>query len=238
MSLRDLARRVPGMRRTYRFAYDLMLRMKSEERVFTDIYRGKKWLGSESVSGLGSDPSQTRIVSLAIPKLIAEFGIKSLHDIPCGDFFWMSRVELERVEYFGSDIVAELIEGNNAAHSRPHVHFAQANLLEGSLRKVDLMFVRDCLVHFSYQDIFTALKNIAKSESTYLLSTTFPDRTRNTDIPTGRWRPINLEISPFNLPTPMRTINEGCTEAGGAFADKSLALWRVDDIRNALRLPG
>jgi hypothetical protein len=28
-------------------------------------------------------------------------------------------------------------------------------------------------------------------------------------------------------------INEGCTEAGGDYADKSLALWRVGDLPDA-----
>jgi hypothetical protein len=26
-------------------------------------------------------------------------------------------------------------------------------------------------------------------------------------------------------------LNEGCTEGGGAFADKSLGLWRVAELR-------
>jgi hypothetical protein len=235
MTVRELARRIPGARWTYRLAYDLWLRLISQERVFTDIYRNKKWLGSDSVSGLGSDPLQTRVISLAIPELIVELGIKSMHDIPCGDFFWMSRVDLGSVEYFGSDIVGELIESNKRTHARPCVHFSQANLLAGNLRRTDLMLVRDCLVHFSYQDVFIALKNITQSGSKYLLTTTFPDRSENKDIPTGRWRPINLQIAPFNLVPPVRIINEGCTEAGGAFSDKSLALWLIDDIRNAMQ---
>ena len=37
--------------------------------------------------------------------------------------------------------------------------------------------------------------------------------------------------SQFNLPAPVKLINEGCTEDGGKFADKSLGLWRVEDLR-------
>ena len=43
---------------------------------------------------------------------------------------------------------------------------------------------------------------------------------------TGDWRPLNLERPPFNLPAPALLLNEGCTEGGDTFADKSLGLWR------------
>ena len=46
---------------------------------------------------------------------------------------------------------------------------------------------------------------------------------------TGDWRPINLERAPFHLPAPQLLLNEQCTEGGDTFADKSLALWRVED---------
>ena len=115
MKLKDIARRVPGVRRTYRAIYNLLLRMRSTEDVFTDIYKKNRWYGTESVSGLGSESSQTQIISRAIPELIVEYGIRTVHDIPCGDFFWMSRIDLGEVDYLGSDIVGELIESKRAA---------------------------------------------------------------------------------------------------------------------------
>jgi hypothetical protein len=35
--------------------------------------------------------------------------VKSLLDIPCGDFHWMRRVNLQGLSYVGADIVRELI---------------------------------------------------------------------------------------------------------------------------------
>ena len=55
---------------------------------------------------------------------------------------------------------------------------------------------------------------------------------------TGDWRVLDLEREPFHLPPPARILNEGCTEGGGAFADKSLALWRVADLRKLPFLAG
>jgi len=100
------------------------------------------------------------------------------------------------------------------------------------LPKVDLIFVRDCLVHLSYDDIFKALDNICKSDSQYLLATTFTERTRNNNIATGQWRTLNLQIPPFDLPEPQIILNEGHPEK--EWRDKSLGLWEVADIENSL----
>lgn len=83
----------------------------------------------------------------------------------------------------------------------------------------DLILCRDCLVHFSLSDNFKA------SQSRYLLTTTFTNLTFNQEIRTGSWRPLNLEIEPFNFPKPILVINENCTEGEMNFTDRSLALW-------------
>jgi hypothetical protein len=227
--LRSAARQVPGLRWAYRKAYNLSLRMKSPEQVFTDIHRHNKWFGTDSVSGVGSDAVQTGIIVDRIPRLLEEFQVKSILDVPCGDFFWMSRIRLDNVSYVGGDIVQALVDKNNAEYARPGVSFRRIDLISDELPKADLLLVRDCLVHLSYGDISRALGNICRSSATYLLATTFPGRT-NQDIPTGRWRPLDLQAAPFGFPAPLRLVNEGCTEAGGQYRDKSLALWRVEDI--------
>jgi hypothetical protein len=46
----------------------------------------------------------------------------------------------------------------------------------------------------------------------------------------GKWRPLNMQLPPFNFPNPICIINEKCTEGEGEFKDKSLGLWRLKDI--------
>ena len=75
-----------------------------------------------------------------------------------------------------------------------------------------------------------ALRNFQRSRSSYLLTTTFTGRQHNITIETGRWRPINLEAPPFSLLSPIEIINEHCTQGGGQYSDKSLALWKLDHI--------
>lgn len=82
-------------------------------------------------------------------------------------------------------------------------------------------------MHLSFADIQRALDNLMRSAIPYLLTTTFPECQANEDIVTGDWRPLNLERPPFGFSPPLELLNEGCTEAGGLFADKSLGLWRI-----------
>jgi hypothetical protein len=231
--VKNAARRMPGLRWAYRKAYNLSLRLKSPEQVFTDIYRHNRWFGTDSVSGVGSDAVQTSVIVEKIPELLKEFGIASILDVPCGDFFWMSRIDLGDTAYIGGDIVQDIVDRDIREHSGRNVSFRKIDLTTDALPKVDLILVRDCLVHLSYDDISRALRNICGSGATYLLATTFPGR-RNHDIPTGRWRPLDLQATPFEFPAPAQLINEGCTEAGGQFHDKSLGLWMVADVAEAL----
>jgi hypothetical protein len=204
------------------------------KQVFTTIYRNNGWQGTESVSGRGSDSIQTRGIRSQLPALLNNLGVKKMLDLPCGDFNWMAQVDLEGIEYIGADIVAGLIRRNAARHSGKGVRFRRLDLAADKLPRTDLILCRDCLVHFSLDDVFRALKNICASGSKYLLTTTFPDRTANRDIVTGAWRPLNLQVAPFSLPPPLALIVEGCTEGGDAYKDKSLGLWRIEDIRASL----
>lgn len=232
--LRAWARRIPGAAYIYHRFGDARLRRRSPEDVFSEIYVRNSWGDPESASGPGSSLAQTQVVAAALPNMFRSLAIRSMLDVPCGDFNWMQRVDLEDIQYVGADIVPGIVIRNLSRFGGPGREFRQLDLLKDRLPASDLVLCRDCLVHFSYQDAFRVLQNICDSESKYLLTTTFTDRTSNSDIATGRWRPVNLEIAPFGLPTPLEVINEKCTIADGAFADKALALWRVADIRDRL----
>lgn len=238
-SLREALKRIPGLRAAVRFARDerdkMHLSKKSIETIFADIYTGNKWRGRDSASGTGSDLRQTEVVRNALPALWEALGIRTMLDVPCGDFHWMKHVALERIEYTGADIVLDMVE-RNREYETSTIHFCRINLVEDKLPRFDLIFCRDCLVHLSFKDAQKALQNICDSGSTYLLTTTFSDLERNVDIATGQWRKLNLTLSPFSLSPPALLINENCTE-GDAYRDKSLGLWKVDVIRASLTKP-
>ena len=44
--------------------------------------------------------------------MLYKYQIKSILDIPCGDFYWMKGLDLKNINYVGADIVAPLIKKN------------------------------------------------------------------------------------------------------------------------------
>jgi len=199
--------------------------------LFTRVYDSNYWGNAQSRSGNGSDLSQTAQIRAQIPELIRDFGIESMLDIPCGDFFWMNECKLGIETYIGADIVPGIIADLNGRYGTALRRFIVLDLTKDPLPKVDLVLCRDMLVHFSSAHIRSALANLKRSGSTYLLTTTFIARSENLDIATGGdWRPLNLQIAPFAFPKPLRLISEGCTEYYNEFTDKSLGLWRLADL--------
>ena len=198
--------------------------------VFEEIYQKNVWGNSESHSGHGSSASATRLVRTALSQLLSDLGVKSMLDVPCGDFNWMRLLDL-RIDYFGADIVPQLIEANQRKYSRPGRAFGVLDVVKDPLPNADLVFSRDLLVHLSEQDTRSALQNIFGSGAKYLVATTFTSRDKNVDIPTGLWRTLNLQRPPFSFPPPLRLINERCEEEGGIWADKSLGVWDISDLK-------
>jgi SAM-dependent methyltransferase len=202
------------------------------EEIFSDIYRRRAWgEDCESVSGPGSSVARTSSFRDTIATLLKEIKAKTLLDAGCGDFNWMKLIQLNVEHYFGVDVVPELISANQQLHGNATRTFINLDLTSDRLPKTDLILSRDCLVHFSLQDIFASLKNFRESGATYLLTTTFPGIEANVDIETGSWRYLNLQLPPFNFPEPLRLIEESRTDSEGVTIVKFLGLWAMSDIR-------
>jgi glycosyltransferase involved in cell wall biosynthesis len=208
------------------------------EEKFTQVYRENIFAGTESRSGEGSNLIQSAAICREIPKIIKAHNISTFLDAPCGDWHWMSNVDLGVQRYIGVDIVPELIEKNSKKFGSSKVSFQKVNLVEDQLPQADLVFSRDCLVHLNYTDAKRIIANFKKSGAKYLLTTTFTNRDKNTDLIDALgndlfWRTLNMQIAPFNFPSPLELINEGCTEGDGLFRDKCLGLWLLEDIKVA-----
>ncbi len=206
---------------------------KSLSEFFTHVYHYNVWHDSESASGTGSNMKQTEIIRREIPLLLKNFTIKTVLDAACGDFNWMRNINFNFLDkYIGIDIVQDLIQKNQIKYGTENRNFICLNIMVDSLPMTDIIICRDCLVHFSYQDMIKIIKNFKRSKSTYLLTTTFTRLLPNKDIETGNWRPLNLQLPPFNFPQPIQLINEGCTEKNknGTYEDKCLGLWRLADL--------
>ena len=194
---------------------------------FAQIYETNKW-GGASRSGRGSDLSHTAAIRTQLPQVLSDLGIRSLLDIPCGDYYWMRHVDLRSVQYIGADIVPQLIEKNRHLYATSQRRFEILDLTKDPLPRVDLILCRDCLVHLSNRLVLRSLRSITASGSKYMLATTFPRTSVNLDNFTGGWRPLNLTMPPFGLPAPHLLICEALMEGG--HTDKSVGLWEIDKL--------
>ncbi len=215
---------------TFRWLRQIILPGRMRARRFTDIYRTNAWQDEQSASGSGSNLEQTQILRAELPELLRRFSVRSLLDAPCGDLYWVSQADLPLERYIGADIVPELIQRHQRKFDRPDWSFLVADITKDDLPQVDAVMCRDCLVHLSFKDALAAIRNLKSSGSEYLLTTHFITRDTNKDIETGDWRPLNLTLPPFRFPEPLALINEQCTELGGIYSDKCMALWRIQDL--------
>jgi hypothetical protein len=231
--VRELARRtlpflVPVRRRYVEWSYET--RKRAREQLFNTIYRSNHWGDLASVSGQGSNLEQTATLRVALPRILSMLGVRSLLDAPCGDLHWMRHVDLDLDWYVGGDIVRDLVDHLQRTCGGPGREFLHLDITTDRLPKVDAILCRDCLVHFSFRQIAAAVRNFRRSGALYLLTTTFTDRQHNQDIVTGDWRTLNLCAPPLNWPEPLILINEGCTQSGWRFADKSLGVWELASL--------
>lgn len=227
-----ILKRYPALYEFLRYRVYARFQSKNRKQVFQKIYRDNLWDDRQSVSGPGSSLDTTGELRGALPGLLAKLQVRSLLDLPCGDFEWMRHVPLGVDNYIGADIVEPLIEENRKKYAN-FGEFVCLDVLTDSLPAADAVLCRDCLVHLSNRDIVTALKNIGRTNTQYLLTTTFPELTANTDTVTPYWRAINLQLPPFNLPPPTDLIKD-FSHSQRNDQGKYLGVWRVGDLRSAL----
>jgi hypothetical protein len=214
------------------------MKKKELEHIFSDVANENKWGDVDSISGPGSNLVQTTIIRRRIPELVERYTIKSMLDAPCGDFFWMKEiipVLITRLDsYIGGDLVPSIVTANTKQYGAAKVQFRKIDLTNDSIPLVDIIFTRDCFIHLSYSNIYKVLVNYKKSDSKYLLLSTYTNEARrNRDVFNPKmldFRALNMQKFPFFFPPPIEIINEECNENEGLYSDKSLALWRMQDI--------
>jgi len=201
--------------------------------IFTQIYRSSAWVekGTSSKSGFGSTLEMTFFVRAGLEKIIQDFRPASFLDLPCGESDWLRPVvDVHSFHYTGADIVLDVIERNQ--RQWPQYEWLVLDICASPLPMVDMIFCRDCFVHFPLEFIFKALGNIRSSGSKYLVMTTFPQITEgNGEIVAGKWRRLDFTQEPFKLPEPLLLVNE-CGDYPSKAGDKSLGVWGLDQLHD------
>ena len=198
--------------------------------IFENIIRNRYW--ADSLCGTGSTMDFTYPLRLNLPDVLKRHNINSMLDAPCGDHSWFSTMELhDGFVYNGADIVIDLIKQNRVDY--PGVNFSVLDISQDPLPTVDLLFCRDCLIHFSDEDVVCTLKNIAQSSIKYVMLTTYDDSCyNNVNINTGEFRPISFTQKPYQLLNPLESILDWVPGTRNQNQIKYMTLWHIDSIRD------
>jgi SAM-dependent methyltransferase len=221
----------------------------SYKEVFTNIYENYGFGSTESRSGPGSTLEETKVLREKIRSLVIEKNIKSVVDIPCGDFHWMKEIVSSFESYTGGDIVDEAIKTNNEKYSSSNINFINFDLINNPIPDADLLIVRDVIGHLPLEDGKKVIKNILKSNCKYLLSTTWAKKTdsgweicgpndihrENEGVNYGRFYPVNLMSAPFNFPLPELCLEEDVRVDNFEIGNrKVLALWDLSKLKDVV----
>jgi trans-aconitate methyltransferase len=172
---------------------------------FTVVHDKNLWGSEESRSGAGSarNSPSVAIAASAIKKAIEENRIRSLGDIPCGDFNWMPDVlsSIGDLTYIGFDIVFSALQLNKSRF--PQYEFRVLDITTTVPPQVDLIFCKDLLNHLKYEDVVSAISNMKKSGSKFLLASNnaghvnvqLPD-----DLPGSRFQRTALDFGKLHEP--------------------------------------
>jgi hypothetical protein len=219
---------------------DIALRAAEEPQsvedfgAFDAIFRSNGWGSDESVSGPGSTADATAQLRAALPEIFRRLNITSVLDAGCGDLNWMRQLDYVFERYIGIDVVEPLIARHRLASWPAGYEFRQASLTDYAGPALDAVFSRDVLVHLPFALVQKAIAHWVSLGFRALFLTSFPRTTINRDCAIGAWRPLNLELPPFNFPRPKIEIWEGAVLEGTPFADKSVCVWEASALVQAI----
>ncbi|MCC6807510.1 MAG: class I SAM-dependent methyltransferase [Deltaproteobacteria bacterium] len=174
---------------------------------FSEVFEQNHWADGESLSGPGSrrDSDDVRLTIAALHRAVADHGVRSVNDIPCGDFNWMPHFleQAPQVRYHGFDIVDVLVERHRRIY--PSLAFSVIDITCEVPPQADLVLCKDLLNHLVEADIRRALANMKASSATFLLATNnfgFENRELRDPIG-GASRHYDLLAPPYGFPMPL-----------------------------------
>lgn len=198
----------------------------SMEAVFSRIISSGAWGSAETPCGPGSTLEACHAILEQLPVWIKRFQIYSIADLGCGDWNWMSHLDLAGMEYDGYDVVRELVEMNAQKYARPGVRFHQADLTTLRIPKVDLVVCKDVLAHLP-NDISTGILDAIRGSGSGMLAATtaveWPADKRS-GLKIGEFSPIDLEGPPFHMEEPLARVHVPMRPGNPA---KLFALWKL-----------
>lgn len=176
-------------------------------------------------SGAYALPQYTQVIRRELPRIFRQFKITTMFDAPCGDFTWMRNVFLPP-RYIGGDIVHPLIRDLQDFHETDGLSFVWHDITKHKFpRDIDLWFCRDCLYMLTLDQIAKAFESALRSDVKYFMFTSHFNR-MNVVGDANADRQQNLNMTPFNFPSPLEWIDDWCDdEKRPGLVKRHMGLW-------------
>jgi SAM-dependent methyltransferase len=172
---------------------------QDHKAVFEMIYRKSKWGNG---SGSGSSEAVTRPYRQFLQNFLRKHAIRSVLDVGCGDWQFSQHMNWTGIDYLGVD-ASETALISARRFERPGVRFQRVDAMGDDLPPADLLIAKDVLQHWSSDDILKFLPRLDRYRHV-LITNGFPPKLlpkTNAPFRTGTsYRPIDLQLEPFNLP--------------------------------------
>jgi len=178
---------------------------------FDEVYAKQRWSSEGKGSGPGSTMEYCSKITPWINQLIVKYNIKSITDVSCGRMnWWVQVLKLHPdIKFIGNDISTIATHQNQQEYKDyPNWSFTSKNAIDGKFETTDLVVCRHTMMHLSVDNANNILHNIQSSGCKYMLLTSHPNVTHNTDINRTRlfshtdgafcFKLMNLQLPPFN----------------------------------------
>lgn len=154
----------------------------------------------ETYSGPGSLLRNTENLIKFLPNFLFNYKIKSIIDVPCGDFNYMKEINLENINYNGYDVSENAIN-RCLKYKKSNINFAVLDATKQQLMYSDLIVCKDLFLHLSFYYIKIIIKNILNSKCKYFAVSRYDNgNVINQDQESGCGaRPIEITQEPFNF---------------------------------------
>lgn len=206
---------------------------ESEPRnYFTRIYDKNLWSGEESLSGIGSEGEPAAQKVELFHTLIDEFGVSSLLDLGCGDFYWMQDIAPLFTRYHGVDVVKHIVRRNQRRYGRNQVTFQCIDLATAKGQRQlkftnpDMVATLDVFGHLLNPEVDALLSFILNDlDARYWLLTNRRDE-HSADYlthPKSRHEGIDLAAHPLMLARNPRRL----WQVGASFPDDYFELYEL-----------
>jgi hypothetical protein len=204
------------------------------KKKFSIIYYTGYWKNYKysSLSGAGSNIKKNSIFLKKLSAFIKNKKIRSVTDIPCGDFSWFKKLTLSNINYLGGDIVPDLIKRNKIKYRSKFNKFIILNIKTDRIPDSDFLIIRDLFIHFNDKEIFQSLNNIKKFKFKFIGITSHMNSSNTLSPLLGdNFRPINLTIPPFNLKKPDYIIQDYNSKISKKL-NKQMIIWKSNNFYN------